>query len=154
MDAITINNIFFIICMCTSKKVYPIKGYTFFLFGNPICFSGKEEKHWIGRPHRVAPTDVRFEMWITPDGVEPHLYGIRGTRKKVFPLGIVDSGDHTGSPLRWTHGSSANYKYMSSITGIVGQGSRSVRTCLILLGFRRGDPAWSPVSKCEFHRAV
>ncbi len=45
MDTITINNIFFIICMCTSKKVYPIKGYTFFLFGNPICFSGKEEKH-------------------------------------------------------------------------------------------------------------
>ena len=50
----------------------------------------------------------------------------------------VDSGDHTGSPLRRTHGSSANYKYMSSIPDIVGQGSRSVRTRLILLTFPVG----------------
>ena len=44
------------------------------------------------------------------------------------------------------YGTFANYKYMSSVTDIVGQGSHSVRTCLILPGFRRGDPAWSPVN--------
>ena len=26
------------------------------------------------------PYDVRFEMWITPGGVEPHPYDVRGTR--------------------------------------------------------------------------
>ena len=44
------------------------------------------------------------------------------------------------------YGTFANYKYMSNVTDIVGQGSHSVRTRLILLGFRRGDPAWSPVN--------
>ena len=44
----------------------------------------------------------------------------------------IDSGDHVGSPLRWTHGSSANYKYMSSITDIVGQGSRKTPTQCVL----------------------
>ena len=27
-----------------------------------------------------SPTDARFEMWITPGGVEPRPYEIRGTR--------------------------------------------------------------------------
>ena len=44
---------------------------------------------------------------------------------------VTFPGDHAGSPLRRTHGSSTNYKYMSSVTDIVGQGSHSVRTRLI-----------------------
>ena len=49
-----------------------------------------------------------------------------------FRYNKVDSGDHIGSPLRRTHGSSANYKYMSSITDIVGQGSRKTPTQCVL----------------------
>ena len=35
------------------------------------------------------PYGGRFEIWITPGGVEPRPCEIRGTRYNVFPLGIV-----------------------------------------------------------------
>ena len=34
------------------------------------------------------PYDVRFEIWISPGGVEPRPYEIRGYRNNIFPLGI------------------------------------------------------------------
>ena len=89
---------------------------------------------------------------------------VRGNRYNVFPLGTfahwvkaqpcalgqasrlhwmkrhVSGRPHRVAPTS-DYGTFANYKYMSSVTDIVGQGSHSVRTCLILPGFRRGDPA-------------
>ena len=119
--------------------------------------NNKTPPHWGGVRYSIS-TDSGDHTTSAPGLIARiscaemlHLVG----RRLLFPTkrtALAFCGNPK-KPLRWTHGSSANYKYMSSITDIVGQGSRSVRTCLILLGFRRGDPAWSPVSKCEFHRA-
>ena len=118
------------------KKSISIDGIYFFLLGNPICFGGKEEKHWFGRPRRVAPTESAKGSRKTPTqcvlwerGGAGHKVNLRGKAAEWTKLAV-----HRRRVKRHACALDGTSRFEMWIS----QGSRSVRTRLILLTFPVG----------------